>query len=83
MHFLYGNYLGTILSSLVEIHQVVMEEMSFEFFSIFCSSLHFEQWSRTFSAILVEDLPRNSSSFVEIRSVVTEEMLFEVFFFYF
>ena len=52
-------------------------------FSIFCSGLHFVQWSRTIWAILVVDRPRNNPSFVEIPEEVMEELLFKFFFFYF
>ena len=57
-----------------------MDEMSFEFFLFFCSGLHFLQWSRTISAILVDGLPSNNPSFVEICQADMETMLFVVFF---
>ena len=75
VQFLQETSLGTILSSLVEIHQVVTEEMSFDFLFYVWTGLHFVQWGGTIEAILVrvEDLQRNNPSFVEICQVVIEE----------
>ena len=40
--------LNAILSSLVEICQVVMEEICLKFFSIFCCGRHFVDWLQSF-----------------------------------